>query len=96
VFTLEKFKESRIVVNCRTLEDAKMFFKYLKSKDITWCNGMELSENNTYWLNYKELTCYEYAPAGYAGSGGIRYGDVPYFAPNAVVNFEFVRNLCEE
>ena len=80
---IERFinSESRVAVNCATLEDAKKFFKILNEHDVKWCNGEEL--HNTLWNPYDKETCYV------LGFKGLEYGRIDYL--KNYENYKIVR-----
>lgn len=71
-----KFKNDNLVVNCRTLKEAKDFFETLKANGITrWYNGNKIDSANTYWGMIKEKTCYTYD----LNIKGFCYGNYDFF-----------------
>lgn len=56
-FDLKGFQNTKLVVNCKTDEESKMFLGYLESKGFKWESGKRLSNLNL-WGIYKEGTVY--------------------------------------
>jgi len=69
-------KNNKIVVNCKTEEDAEEFLNFLASKyQMKW--GSEKKSNEiTYWFSYKENTCYR-AELSY-----LNYGSISFYEEN--------------
>ena len=54
---IERFKDERMVVNCKTEEQAKEFIEICYENDMQWgSNG----RSATFWDRYEEEMCYEY------------------------------------
>jgi hypothetical protein len=53
-------EDNRIVVHCRTQQEANTLLSWVHSKGRTWCNGISYL-NNTAWDTHKEFTCYALA-----------------------------------
>lgn len=53
-FDWEKIKQKNTVINCKTEEQAKLLFEFLKEKGITWAS----KSPSTFWYDEKEKTCY--------------------------------------
>lgn len=62
-FDWNKFKTENIAVHCKTQKEANMFFNKMKMLNIA--NVYDIHENNYYWNDYKENTCYSVNPNGY-------------------------------
>lgn len=52
-----KNKDNRIVVHCKTEEEAKDFCKQMHKHRMKWCNGESYLKNTNYDM-YNERTCY--------------------------------------
>lgn len=57
--TLKEFWESKekLVIHCRTLEQANKFSAEADKLGYKWCNDASYLKDNQ-WTRYKELTCY--------------------------------------
>lgn len=58
-FDWDKFKDAvnKIVVHCKTEEEAKDFCRQMDAHGMQWCNGTSYLEENNFY-QYKEKTCY--------------------------------------
>ena len=57
---IEKFLNDKIVVNCKTEEDAEEFLNFLESKyQIKWFGGQNLIDNSK-WTDCYDQTCYKF------------------------------------
>ena len=74
-FDWDKFKDAvnKIVVHCKTEEEAKDFCRQMDAHGMQWCNKTSCLEEN-YFHRYKEETCY----SGASGS----FGSYDYFIDN--------------
>jgi len=60
IFNIQDFKNKDIAIHCKSKEEAKILFGVLITNGITtWSDGDEI-QNETYYNDYKNLTCYEF------------------------------------
>ena len=76
-FPWKKFKKGKIVVNCKTMEEAKNFFKKAKKHGIRWSDKSELSNNNTMWRIHESNNCYKCDCTGI--NYGLVYAEYDYY-----------------
>jgi hypothetical protein len=55
---MEKFKQGKVAVNCRTEEAAKKFLQECENEGLRWTFG-GIATNSTAWNRYKEKTCFD-------------------------------------
>lgn len=56
-FNYDEFVNGKLVVNCKTENDANIFLAYLYGKGLTWANGDSLLKRN-YYHEYEGKICY--------------------------------------
>lgn len=62
-FDWEKFKQKKITVYCKTLEEFEDFLNETKNKKITWSNGntINIDKDWTYWYKNTKRTAVFYS-----------------------------------
>lgn len=65
-FTWEQFKKGEIAVHCDTEEKAKDFLNKCNKESMYWVDFETIKDNETYYNEYKENTCYECYKIGVA------------------------------
>jgi hypothetical protein len=80
------FNYEKVVVNCKTEEEAKEYFKFLTSKRIVWISGTELKEK-TLFNSHKEKTCYEVM------SNGLVYSGIDYYIRQryTIIDYKYIK-----
>lgn len=64
-FNFEEWKDKKVVMHCRTEEEAEDFCRVMHEAGKKWCDG-SLYLNNTEWDNYEEETCYNFNIEGFS------------------------------
>ena len=51
-FNLDLLIGKKVVVNCKTKNEAEVFLQYLDDKNIKWSGSINIFKNNNYTYNY--------------------------------------------
>ncbi|GAA0083021.1 hypothetical protein [Clostridium sp. CTA-6] len=68
-----EFSKGKLVVNCKTKQEANKFLIYLHNKGIKWCWNLRLIEKS-YFNDYKENTCYRIT-----SDGNLEYSNLDFY-----------------
>ena len=58
--------EDKVVMRCRTLDQALVFLECLDNAGLTWCNGNSYIDEHE-WHHYLGATCYGFLTGEYCG-----------------------------
>lgn len=65
-FDFEKYKGQKVVMHCKTEEEAKDFCRVMDEAGLCWYSGRTYKEVNNYDY-FKERTCYNFKDGDYSG-----------------------------
>ncbi len=57
-FDLSMLNDSKVIVNCPSIDLVESFMNVLAENGVTWCGGEAPNKYNSKWNNNKEETCY--------------------------------------
>ena len=63
-FNFEEWKNKKVVMHCKTEEEAKDFCRVMHEAGKRWCSGREYI-STVRWSDYKENTCYFFNEGAY-------------------------------
>ena len=89
----EDFEEEKVVINCKTEEQAKQLFEMFRERNYMFGIINRIQQNeDTCWGVYKEGTCYCFE------GNGVFYGDINEFKEDSynIVSFHNVFNSKNE
>jgi hypothetical protein len=70
IFNIDDHPGDKVVMHCKTKEEAESFCQYLHENGKTWCNG-DSYIGRTYWDSNGEMMAYRFNRSTYAS--------VPYY-----------------
>lgn len=74
-FNLDLLIDKKVVLNCKTKNEAEEFLQYLDDKNINWFGGTSIFENDNYMYNdYKSNTCFSLEIKGM-----LQYSPIEYY-----------------
>ncbi|HCL4447071.1 TPA: hypothetical protein N2D16_002676 [Clostridium botulinum] len=85
-----EFSKGKLVVNCKTEQEANMFLNYLHNKGIKWYWNLRLIEKS-YFYDYEENTCYRMAT-----SGDLEYENLDFYKKITKHKIITFRNLLQK